>query len=504
MKSKLVLWGSNAADERLLIALQLRASENKVDVWTVPDAVATEEFSQKLMNEWRSNNAEEVFPEGTTHIVRDLSIAGSLLPDDIKVEKGDLIHRAQSEWQFAVLSNKLSEAYRSELNMIEDKVSQLTAYSGELWDSLKQFWNKVQDQVKDRNLYREHADSLRDDANAMFDKLKEMRTSLNNEFESKSKSVYEQFNTTLETVDKKIQDGVRNFPALFDELKQTQIKFRDAKMTREHSAEIWNKLDGAFKKLKEKRFGSAGPDAANASAADRYTHRLDGLMGAVDKMQQSIDRDIEEIQFQKKRQSNAEGQLESQIRQAKINLIQDRIKSKEEKLNEMMATKAEIESKMKSQKERDAKRAAQEKAAAEIKAQSKSNNEKKQERKPVEAAPVAAEHPAEAAEAAPVETHHVEAATTALPVAAEAANYPELPMHEAAAEPVEHTTPLHSDGLTGPTNGIAAATAESVPTVSAPVAVEHAVLDGKSENGSADLREVAMDANAVAVAVEKV
>lgn len=53
MKTKLVLWGTDAKDERVLIAMELRPELNQVGMWLFPEEIATDEFSQKLFDEWR-------------------------------------------------------------------------------------------------------------------------------------------------------------------------------------------------------------------------------------------------------------------------------------------------------------------------------------------------------------------------------------------------------------------------------------------------------------------
>ena len=355
MKTKLVLWGTNAQDERVLIAMQLRAADNKVEIWTFPEAIASPDFAQQMLNEWRNSAEPNAFPEGATHIERELTVAESILPDDLKVERGDLVQRAQSEWHFIVLSTKLHESYKSELAEIQDKIAQMVDYSSDAWDSLKGFWNKVQEQVHDRNLFREHADILRDNTNELFDQLKKMRSSMTSEFEENSKSIYSQFNAVLDEIEKKVEQGIQRFPDIFEDLKKAQTQFRDKKLKREHSNDIWNRIDSLFKTVKEKKFGT---NAINDStASERLTRRYEGLIGAIDKMQDSIDRDKDELDYQTKRVNNSQGQLEAQIRQAKIDMILERVKSKQEKLDEMLVTKAEIEGKMSNYKEKEAKKA---------------------------------------------------------------------------------------------------------------------------------------------------
>lgn len=371
MKTKLVLWGTDADEKKILIAISLRALENKVDIWTFPEEIVTEEFGKRLMDEWR-NGQELTFLEGHKHQERELTMSEGLLPDDIKVSRGDLIQRAQTEWHFAVLSAKLNQAYKTEFAELKEKVEQLSSYDSSTWESLKVFWGKVQSQVRDKNLFREHADNLRDGTNALFAKMKEMRSSLDEEFNSLSKEHFEKFNEILENVEQRISKGM-NLTVIFEELKNIQRDFKNTRFNKEHRSKIWQKIDGSFKAVKEKRFGN---NAYNESSPlDRIQRRYDGLMNAIEKMERSIKRDRDDLNFQNRKVENSEGQLEAQIRQAKIKMVEERVSSKEEKLGDMLKTKAELEAKITTLKAKAAKQeeidaakaAAKEKIASKIK-----------------------------------------------------------------------------------------------------------------------------------------
>lgn len=356
MKTRLVLWGTDASDERVLVAIALNAKENKVDIWTFPEQVATETLYNRLINEWRMGK-DIPFPQMFVQIERPLTTSDSILPDEIKVERTDLLMRAQTEWQFVVLSARLYETYESELEHLQDRIHDLTAFDKGLWEELKGFWDKVQGQIREKNLFREHAKNLRDSTNELFSVMKEKRKQIDEEFRSQSKENMNALYEKLKDIEERIEQGLGLQP-LFEELKRLQKEYRDTKLTKEDRSKFWNRIDKAFKEIKERKYGPGYKK--EFSALERLKRRYDGLINAIQKMERSINRDRKEYDFQHKKIEESEGQLEAQIREARVNMVAERISSKEAKLAEMMKTKEDLDRRMEAETKKEDERKAKE------------------------------------------------------------------------------------------------------------------------------------------------
>ena len=355
MKTRIVVWGSNAQDERTLLALALRAADNQVDVYALPEKVVTDALEKQLMNDWR-NGQEVEMPEGTDKRTSELSVTERLLPDDLKTNRTDLITRAQTEWQFVVLSSKLNEAYKIQLEELKDKVNELDKYESGVWDSLKEYWGKVQEQVRERNLFRQHSDSLKEGVNELFGRMKELRNTADKEFKGKSAEAKRVISEQLEALETRIEEGTR-LNGVFDELKKLQGRFNKAKLTRGDRNGLYKRIDKAFKATKEKRFGAEAASDGNGPV-QRLERRLKGLEGALGKMQRTVKRDEDDLKFQQRKIDTTDGQLEAQIRKAKMAMIEERLNSKREKLADIEKTKAELTAKLEKAKAKEERRQA--------------------------------------------------------------------------------------------------------------------------------------------------
>ena len=433
MKTKIVLWGKDSDENKSLIALQLLPDENKVKTWVFSGEAATEELGNQLLFEWREDKEVFIFPEGSVPTESDLTVSGSLVPEGITVDKQDILQRAQTEWHFMVLSSKLNQSYVSELDDFAERINQLTAYDHKAWEDLKNFWAKVREQMQERNLFRDHATQLKERTNTLFSQLKEFRAALDAEFKAASQASYDRFAGQLEDLEARIEKNI-NLQSAFDELKRMQNDFKTAKLTRDSRNEIWKRIDKAFKVVKEKRFG---PSANNNNPTDRLSRRYDGLMNAIHKMTTSIKRDEEDLSFQHKKINSVHtGQLETQIRQAKLKMIQERIDSKNAKLQEMLKTKVELEDKMEQAKARAERRQAEDEAkqkAAAEKAAIKAAEVAKAAAEAKIAEPMVEEKPAEKVEAVVEEKITTETPKEVEPIAV---------VEEAPAPTLEVETPV--------------------------------------------------------------
>lgn len=369
MKNKIVIWATDENEKKQLLAIELIEAENMVNIYQFPEETVTEAFQNSLMNDWK-NGQEVEFVEGYSTLTRPLSVTDDLLPETLRVDRADVITRAKAEWHFVVLSNKLYELYHSELADIKEKVDRMDSYSSAVWEEMKGFWNKVQTQVQQKNLFREQANNLRKDTNEIFDRLKSMRKVMDAKFKAESKEHLHNFQTRVNELRDKIEGG-KSLQPIFEELKKLQSKFSKTKFTRDDRNKVWAKIDEAFKFLKEKKYGKAGGRSGNSQKA-RLENRLKGLLAAIDRMKNSIEKDQRDKRNQSNQAEGAFGQLEAQLREARIGMIEERISSKQEKLKDMLKTKGELEQRI----EKEVKREEKAKLQAEIKAKAE---EKKQE-----------------------------------------------------------------------------------------------------------------------------
>lgn len=347
MKTKIVLWGKTEKDEKVLVAIELIENENIVRTITIDEKDATEVFYNLMLNEWREGKDLE-FPPSAKKFDKLLTVSEDILPDGLSVERPDLIIRAKTEWHFVVLSKKLYDMYSSELEDIKEKLKGLSEYDNIIWEDLKGFWDKVQVQIREKSLFRNHIESLKVKTDEAFKMLKELKKKGEKELKEESSKNFAHFSEILNTIEDKIRSGLGLHP-IFEELKQVQQKFRETEFSRDHRKALWDRIDKVFKDVKEKRFGNK---ITEKSPVTRMQRRYDGLLDAIDKMEKSIERDKKEMASPEQGGSFSFGQLEMEIRKVKLSMVEERMKSKQEKLDDMLKTKEMLESKMKSETER--------------------------------------------------------------------------------------------------------------------------------------------------------
>ncbi len=473
MKNKLVLRvtiGNEDATQHALLAYEMRPAENRYEWWMFLEDDVDAEFIQKLSDDWRNGKPLE-FPAAHRNETHELTASGDLLPADCKTDRPDLVTRAKTEWMFSVLSSKLFASYQIEVRSMKERCEQLGAYSKEMWEELRVFWDRVQEQLRLRSLLREQAETIKEDVNQMFDRLKKLRDEEEKRFERDSKAAFDSINTQLTDIEQRIQDGKIDRVRAFRELKALQAEMKDVKLARGARNQLFDRIDAAFKKVKSQ--GEGGPNIIPQH--DPYSGRIAGLADVISKMEGYIERDQKDMEnIRKGRHSGSASQLEVQLREAKGSLLEEKIREKLEKLADMRKTHDDLVRKRDRTLAEAEKNRALAETKAKIEAQKKAEAREKEEqaREQMEKAMALIESEKKAAEqAGDGETPKVKGK--------KGPKAPEAPADETSAivDTATETAPVADEAVVEPTTEI---TAESE-TVEATPMTEEAVVEPTAE-----------------------
>ena len=352
MKKRIICWGKDVENQKLFFTFDLQTKENRVDIHVIPGGLLTQEFENLLANQWR-NGGEAQFPEGTLTFSKDLTVTEPITPEGYEVDNPQLLKRSQTEWNFMVMSQKLADLYHQEVEDIKEKIEGLTAFESPVWESLKTFWEKVNGQIREKNLLRHHANELHDLTNSLFEQMKELRKKMDTEFRSISENNKNKIATIMEEIEAKIESGLSLQP-IFNQLKKVQNDLKKVELTKGHRRKLWDRIDRAFKTVKTKRYGDPNGGQSEGGGKSRLQHRYDGLLEVINRMERSMKRDRNDMSFQSDRVNTTSGQLEAEIRKAKMQMIEERVNSKQLKLDDMLKTKVDLEKRLEKEKEREA------------------------------------------------------------------------------------------------------------------------------------------------------
>ena len=337
MKDNIVFWGANEQDQKILVILRLRNSDHKVDIWTFMKDKLEDEFVEKMFEDW-DNIDVSTFPEPTTYEERDVT-STDLLPENVKAHNTELVIRTEEEWRVKVLSSRIFEMMANEVTALNEQVKTLDQYDKTLWETAKGYNSKLNIHSQERNFTRDQFGELNQILNECFDKLKTMMNEENKQYEEQAVLNKKQILQKLAEFDKQAEDDSM-LGKIFNDLKAFQTEIKSIRLTRDGRKEVWDKINESFQNIKDRRKSMAG---------FKLDKRINGLRNAINKMENSIRRDQESVDFQTRQAQHVNaGKLEMQLRAAKAKMLDSRIDSKTKKLDDMKKTLTELMAQLRS------------------------------------------------------------------------------------------------------------------------------------------------------------
>ncbi len=373
MNTRLVLWGEIGTDRKALIALYLEEAAAKIHIYAFPKDEVSKEIQDALFVEWK-NGGDFSFPENAHHWEIDAN-SDSILPEEVKVERVDIVLQSQHKWGKKLMSSKINQLLTDEVKLLEEKTAVLAVYEQSAWEKAKAQWEKIASYQKKNEISWEQTMVLKDKINAIFETLKAIKR-IDNENEDQANTVLiKKYEKRIEDLQSKLIYNDQ-WKHIFDELKKIQAEIKDAAMRWNHKRSIYNQINTVFDDLRKYRM---------TEVVSKTQERITQLTKILKGLNDSIDRDNESYRQQvEKLQHYTRGKLSVEELQQRFGNILERTKEKEAKADGIRQTiaqlKAQIEKEKKQHEEREQqrlKKEQEEQAAAEKAAQE--NAEKRPE-----------------------------------------------------------------------------------------------------------------------------
>lgn len=327
-KNRFATSGLNQKDEAIFVALELNVNSMNIEVKHFTTSGMKDEEIDLILKKFVSGEDVE-FPVNT--IIENRSFTEeSLLPDNIKIEgKSGAIRQLQNEWSYLLLNAKLFEQFNAQLEDIKIKAAELKHFSSDIFEEAKEFWEKVLDYKKEREISQEKLAYFKEEINGVFDHLKKLKESLLRQKDASSEKIRQEFSELLTSIDTRIEVQGVHFKSILEELKAMQSKLRTEDIKRDIKNILFDDIQSRYDRIKLRRDAVMG--GVNNS-------RIDGLNLALARMQKTLDMDKKDLDYNSKKLDYVNNKLELQLREAKIKVLKDRIASKEEKLADIQKT----------------------------------------------------------------------------------------------------------------------------------------------------------------------
>ncbi len=335
-KNRFAIWALNKNDQKIFVTLELNVDTFNVEIKTFNENQIDSNLSDKIEKEW-IKGAEMDLPEPNETFQRNFTDE-SILPDSIKVDgKSGAIRQLQNEWSYLLLSTKLFSQFMIELEEIKQKTFESNQYKGELFEEAKQFWEKVLEYRKEREISQEKLNGIKEEINSVFEHLKILKESMWKEKDEIAEKISKQIEETVADIYQKAETPNVHFKTLLDTLRELKTKIGEQEIKFSAKQVLFDKVNKALDEIKAKR---------DQVLSGGIENRMEGIQKMLNKLEYSLRLDQKDLDFNTKKLTQTNTKLEQQLREAKIKVLEDKVLSKTEKVKELKEKIEAIKSKM--------------------------------------------------------------------------------------------------------------------------------------------------------------